>query len=58
MRLRRLNEQGLQRFQDWLDDGALGAAPIDHLVNPATSSLVSSDIKIPSRLFSDRYQFL
>lgn len=57
MRLRKLNEAGLEQFQDWLDEGAAGPAPVSLAVDPATSSLISSDIKAPTHAFSDRYEF-
>lgn len=57
MRLRKLNEQGLDQFQDWLDDGALGSVPISLITNPATSSVVAPEINVPTETFKDRHEF-
>jgi hypothetical protein len=57
MQLRKLNEFGLEEFQNWLDLGAEGPAPLQLAKSASTSSLVSADIKIPQRPFRDRYDF-
>lgn len=55
--LRKLNDEGLKLFSEWLGEGAVGAVPTDLMTNPRTSEVLPVAI-LPSRhTFTDRYEF-
>lgn len=55
--LRKLNEEGVRRFRNFIQDGAAGPAPLELLANPETSTPLPKKILISKTRFSDRYQF-
>ncbi len=55
--LRRLNEEGIRQFGDFIAGGASGPAPRVLLSNPATSEPVSPTIKLDRTDFPSRYEF-
>ncbi len=55
--LRKLNDEGLQRFAEWLTQGALGPVPQILLVDPRTSTPLPNSVQPQQRAFQDRYQF-
>jgi hypothetical protein len=55
--LRKLNDEGLSRFAEYLADGARGAAPVYLLDDPSTSDLIDETVRIPRRQFPNRYEF-
>ena len=57
MKLRRLNNEGLESFELWLSSGAAGKAPIELLKSNATSDLIAGDVQVSSGAFSNRYEF-
>src|SRR5689334_13707970 len=55
---RKLNDEGMARFSEWLAGDAGGMAPIHLLADPQTSSPIGHAIHPASgRTFSDRYEF-
>jgi len=55
--LRKLNDAGLQKFSDWLAEGAPGEIPLRLLTSPETSDQLPVSI-LPSRqAFNDRFEF-
>jgi hypothetical protein len=56
MRLRKLNEQRLEEFEGWIEEGAVGGAPLHLLTDPATSALVTPDVRVPKLLKGDRFE--
>jgi hypothetical protein len=56
MRLRKLNDLGLEQFEAWIEEGADGAPPLGLITDPATSSPVTPEVRIPKRTFGDRYE--
>jgi hypothetical protein len=55
MRLRKLNEQGLDEFEAWIDDGAEGEVPASLLTDPATSTPVVPEIRVPTQITGSRF---
>lgn len=55
--LRRLNDQGLSAFQQWLDDGAVGIVPVALLDSPETSDKILIVVPPKRTSFSDRLDF-
>src|SRR5690349_16298642 len=55
--LRKLNDEGLQRFTTWILQGATGPAPQGLLVDPETSDPLPISIRPEPRTFKDRFQF-
>ena len=55
--IRKLNEEGIRRFGEWLDAGASGAAPVELLSSPETSVPLGDSIIAPKKGFADRYEF-
>ncbi len=56
-RLRRLNDAGIEAFEDWLRDGAEGQVPRELLTSPQTSEPVDPAISISGTTFRDRQVF-
>ncbi|MBA7486073.1 hypothetical protein ES703_08314 [subsurface metagenome] len=56
-RLRRLNDEGLRRFADYLNGSASEDAPISLLENPETSDQLSTVAMVADRAFENRYDF-
>jgi hypothetical protein len=56
-RLRRLNDEGVRRFADYLAGGAEGFSPIDLLDNPETSDALPVPVSLGSGRFNDRFEF-
>jgi hypothetical protein len=56
-RLRRLNDEGIRLFSEYLASGAHDAPPLSLLENPETSDAMSVQITLGSGLFPDRFQF-
>lgn len=54
-RLRRLNEHGIKKFSDWLQQGGLGHPPVALLADPESSDPLPHEITFSERMFSDRY---
>src|SRR5947209_7818916 len=55
---RKLDEEGMRRFSEWLAAGAQGVPPIHLLADPETSEPTSVVIQpAASRTFSDRFEF-
>lgn len=55
---RKLNDEGIARFSEWLAGGATGVVPVHLLADPQTSAPVGHVIHpAPNRVFSDRYEF-
>jgi hypothetical protein len=55
---RKLNDEGIARFSEWLAGGATGVVPVHLLADPQTSAPVGHVIHpAPNRIFSDRYEF-
>ena len=57
MRIRRLNDEGISQFRDWLVAGAPGDAPLSLLTNPETSEPLQTSILSGTALFENRYLF-
>lgn len=57
MRLRKLNDEGVRKFSDWLDAGAPGDAPMNLVENPETSEPMVDAIVTGTGMFDDRYEF-
>ncbi len=55
--LRRLNDEGVAQFRQWLFEGAQGDAPVHLLQNPETSGVLPAAISLGTALFNDRYEF-
>jgi hypothetical protein len=55
--LRTLNEEGLNRFEQWLLGGAVGALPETLLIDPQTSNPLPVKIRPARRSFRDRFEF-
>lgn len=55
--LRKLNDNGVQQFVDYIAGGAVGASPLELLENPETSDALPVSIKAGTASLSDRYQF-
>jgi hypothetical protein len=56
-RLRKLNDEGVRRFAEYLAEGALSDAPLSLLENPETSDPLPVPITTGRALFEDRFQF-
>lgn len=56
-RLRKLNDQGVNLFREYLGSGAVGVPPLDLLERPETSHPLSANIVPGSGRFDDRYSF-
>src|SRR5688572_19307410 len=56
MRLRKLNEQGLDEFEAWVEEGADGPVPLSLLTDPATSAPVTPEIRVPSQIVGSRFE--
>ncbi len=57
MRLRELNQEGVDRFEAWLADGALGETPLYLTTDSTTSTPVTELIDLSPQIFADRYHF-
>jgi len=55
--LRKLNDEGVRRFSEYLNDGAPGDAPLSLLQNPETSDRLSRVVVVAERAFENRYDF-
>jgi hypothetical protein len=55
--LRKLNDEGVRRFREFIREGAVGTPPLDLLSNPETSGSLSADIAPSGKIFEDRYEF-
>ena len=56
-RLRRLNDEGVRRFAEYLAGGADGPAPVDLLDNPETSDALPVPVIVGSGIFDSRFDF-
>lgn len=56
-KLRKLNEEGIRRFAEYIADGANGPAPLDLLTDPQTSEPLSKEVIPGSGMFTNRYEF-
>lgn len=56
-RLRRLNDEGVRLFGEYLADGAAGDPPLSLLDNPETSDALPFAVVPGTAQFSDRYEF-
>lgn len=56
-RLRKLNDEGVSRFREYLASGGVGAPPVSLLESPETSQPLGIDIRAGTGLFDDRYSF-
>ncbi|WP_234685704.1 hypothetical protein [Bradyrhizobium monzae] len=54
---RKLNDEGMSRFSEYLTSGANGSAPVELLNDPSTSDLVDAPVKMSQRQFPNRYEF-
>jgi hypothetical protein len=57
MVMRKLNDEGVRRFAEHLDDGAPGEAPLSLLQNPETSETLFPPLVIADHAFENRYEF-
>jgi hypothetical protein len=55
--LRKLNDEGVRRFAEYLDGGAAGQAPISLLQNPETSEQLFPPVLMGGRAFESRFDF-
>lgn len=55
--LRKLNDAGIERFAEYLADGAPGNVPVHLLTDPATSDALPVVIKPDRTEFADRFEF-
>ncbi|PZN92975.1 MAG: hypothetical protein DCF30_22355 [Hyphomicrobiales bacterium] len=55
--LRKLNESGIQKFREWMQDGASGAVPLGLITDPETSDGLSVTICPDRHNFKDRVEF-
>lgn len=55
--LRKLNDEGLRRFADWIAEGADGPVPVSLLTNPETSEALPVAIVPVKHSFADRVEF-
>jgi hypothetical protein len=53
--VRRLNDQGIHEFREWLEGGAWGSAPHELLTSPLKSEPLSAAIDVEQRSFSSRF---
>lgn len=53
--LRKLNDQGMDEFEDWLSGGASGAAPL-HLLSGQTTSVPVLGVNVPKLHVASRYE--
>lgn len=53
---RRLNDQGVKEFREWLEGGAQGAAPHDLLTLPLKSEPLRVAIEVEQRSFASRFE--
>lgn len=56
-RLRKLNEEGMRRFAEYISGNAIGTAPLHLLTDPDTSDPVKESIILGSVSFTNRYDF-
>lgn len=56
-RIRRLNDAGMDAFEEWLLGGAEGEVPRGLLSSPKTSEPLQEDITIRQTSFRDRHEF-
>jgi len=56
-RLRKLNDEGVRQFSEYLAAGAPGDAPLSLLANPETSEPLTESIITGTASFNDRYEF-
>lgn len=56
-KFRKLNNEGVRRFAEFLNGGASGDAPLHLLTNPETSDPVMNGPVLGSADFKDRYEF-
>jgi hypothetical protein len=55
--LRKLNDEGVRQFSDWLRDGAVGPVPVELLSRTETSAPLKATIIVPRSNFADRFDF-
>jgi hypothetical protein len=55
--LRRFNETGILQFAEYLNQGAIGAPPLQLLSHPDTSEPLAVPIKMVQRNYPNRYEF-
>lgn len=56
-KLRKLNDEGMHRFGEYIAAGASGPAPLELLSDPQTSEPLSKEVIPGSGLFVNRYEF-
>ena len=56
-KFRKLNQAGIEKFADYIRDGAKGAAPVHLLTNTETSEPLEHHIFPGTALFDDRHNF-
>lgn len=56
-KLRKLNEEGMRRFAEYIAEGAAGPAPLEFLSDPQTSEPLTKEVIPGSGLFANRYEF-
>lgn len=56
-RLRKLNEEGMRRFAEFIATGASGPAPLHLLTDPETSEPLKTQIYLGTASFANRYDF-
>lgn len=57
MIFRKLNDEGIGKFREYLQGGAVGDPPTGLLADPGTSGPVAHSIDLGTALFNDRYEF-
>jgi hypothetical protein len=57
MKLRKLNDEGVSQFREYINSGATGPAPVHLLENPETSEILPHNIIAGTAQFADRYLF-
>ncbi|MDH2382842.1 hypothetical protein [Bradyrhizobium sp. CER78] len=55
-RLRKLNDEGMRRFAEYLAAGASGDAPLSLLDNPETSDQLVPAVLVSEKVFDSRYE--
>jgi hypothetical protein len=55
--MRKLNDEGIRRFAEYLASGARGDVPLVLLANPETSDPVLPNVVLSDRAFDNRYDF-
>lgn len=54
---RKLNDEGIRLFAEYLADGAIGATPVHLLTDPSTSDTLPAAAYPAQKEFSDRFEF-